>query len=90
MIDNKQAAANAFSDYFINIAHELMLNISNTNVNYFKIFLYTRNNNSMFLFPITEQELLDVVKKIKSKKSSDCNGFSVKMMKKLLIQLVSL
>ena len=39
LIDNKQAVANAFNDYFINIAHELMQNISNTNVSSFKVFL---------------------------------------------------
>ena len=69
VIDNKQAVANAFNDYFINIAHELMQNISNTNVNYFRIFLNTRNNNSMFLFPIAEEELIDV-NNFKSKKLS--------------------
>ena len=68
VIDNKQADVNAFNDYFINIAHLLMQNISNTNVNSFKIFLNNINNNhSMFLFPITEEELIDV-NKSKSKK----------------------
>ena len=52
VIDNKQAVVNAFNDYFINIAHELMQNISNTNVNSFQIFINNRNNNSIFLFPI--------------------------------------
>ena len=45
LIDNKQADANAFNDYFINIAHESMQNISNTNVSSFKVFLKNRNNN---------------------------------------------
>ena len=85
LIDNKQAVANAFNDYFINIAHELMQNISNTNVSSFKIFLKNRNNNSMFIFPITEEELMDVVNKFKSKKSSDFNEFSMEMIKKSLI-----
>ena len=61
LIDNKQAVANAVNDYFINIAHELMQNISNTNLNYFKIFLYNGNNDLFFPFPITEEELMDVV-----------------------------
>ena len=68
VIDNKQADANAFNDYFINIAHVSMQNIFNTNVNSSKIFLNNRNNNSMFLFPITEEELIDV-NTIKSKKN---------------------
>ena len=71
VIDSKQAVANAFNDYFINIAHELMKNISNTNVSSFRIFLNNRNNNSMFIFPITEEELIDFANKFKSKKSSD-------------------
>ena len=73
MLDNKPAVENAFNDYFINVAHELMRNISNNNKNSFKIFLNNRNNNSMFIFPIAEEELMDVVNKFKSKKSSDCN-----------------
>ena len=81
VIDNKQAVANAFIDYFIIIVHELMQNISNTNENSFKIFLNTRNNNSMFLFPISEEELIDVINS-KRKKSSDCNEFSMEMIKK--------
>ena len=39
MIDNNQAVVPAFNDYLINIAHELMQNISNTNVNSFNIIL---------------------------------------------------
>ena len=54
-------------------------------MNSFKIFLDTRNNNSMFKFPIAEEELIDVVNKLKSKKSSDCNEFSMEIIKKLLI-----
>ena len=88
LIHNKQAVANAFNDYFINIAHELMQNISNTNVSSFKVFLKNRNNNSMFIFPITEEELIDVVNKFKSKKSSDFNEFSMEMIKKI-INLIS-
>ena len=64
VIDNQQAFANAFSNYFINIAHELMQNISNANVNSSKIFLDIRNNYSMFLLPITKEKLIDIVNKI--------------------------
>ena len=51
LIDNKQAVANAFSDYFINIAHELIHNISNTNVSSFKIFLKTETIIQCLYFP---------------------------------------
>ena len=44
-----------------------MQNISNTTVNSFEIFINNRNNNSMFIFPITEEDLIDVVNKFKSK-----------------------
>ena len=54
-------------DCFINIAHELMQNISNSNVNSYKNYLDSRNNNSMFPFLITE-ELIDVVNKFRGKK----------------------
>ena len=79
-MDNKQIVANAFNDYIINIAPELMQNISNTNVNSFNIFLDNRNNTSIFLFPIIEEELIDV-NKFRSKKSSDCNEFSMELIK---------
>ena len=84
VIDNKQAVVPAFNDYLINIAHELMQNISNTNANYLKIFVNNRNNNSMFLFTITEKELIDVINKYKSKKSSDWNEFGMKMITKVI------
>ena len=90
LVDNKQAVANALNDYFINIAHELMQNISNTNVSSYIIFLDNRNNNSMFIFPIAEEESMDVVNKLKSKKSSDINELRMEMKKKSLIELVSL
>ena len=77
VIDNKQAVANAFNNFFINIAHELMQNISNTNVNSFNIFLNARNNNSMFIFPIIE-ELIDVVNKFKSKNQVTVTGLAWK------------
>ena len=87
-INNKQTVANAVNDYLINIAHELMQNISNTNMNSYKIFLDKRKNNLMFLFPITGEELIDV-NKIRSKKSSDCNKLSMKIIKKVNNLLVS-
>ena len=67
VIDNKQAVVNALNDYFINIGHESMQNISNTNVNSFKTFQYHRNNNSMFLFHKTEERSIDAVNKSKRK-----------------------
>ena len=36
--DNKQAVANPFNNYFMNITHELMQNIHNTNM----IFFFSR------------------------------------------------
>ena len=64
LIDNKQVVANAFNYFFINIVHELMQNISNTNVSSFKVFLKNGNNNSIFFFfPIAEEDLIDVVNK---------------------------
>ena len=39
----------------------------------------------MFIFPIAEEELIDVVNKFKSKKSSDFYKFSMEMIKKSLI-----
>ena len=58
-----------------------MQNIFNTNINSFKISLDNKNNNSMFLFPITEEELIDVVNKSRNKKLSDCNELGMKMTK---------
>ena len=84
MIDSKPAVANTFNDYFINIAHELMLNTSNTNTNSCIIFLDNRNNISMFLLSIAGEELIGVVTKFRSKKSSDCDEFSMELIKKVI------
>ena len=42
----------------------------------------------MFIFPITEEELMDVVNKFKSKKIKSLNVFSMEMIKKV-INLIS-
>ena len=88
VIPTKQAFANEFNDYFTNIAYGLMQNMSNTSVNSFKIFRDNINNNSMSLFPTTEEELMDIVNKFRSKKSGNCNELSIELIKKI-ISLIS-
>ena len=62
-----------------------MLNISNTNTNSLIIFSDNGNNNFNVFMSITEEELLDFVNKFRSKKSSDCNEFSMELKKNFFI-----
>ena len=43
----------------------------------------------MFLIPTNEHEILKMVKNLKSKKSSGYDGFSTKLLKQIIINIVS-
>lgn len=71
MIEDTENIINEYNDYFVNVGHNLAKEISAPGGND-KTFDSTSNKcNSMFLGGVCESDILDVVSKFKSKKSTD-------------------
>lgn len=75
--------ANKFNDYFVNIGPSLAKPISypEGNVNNIDTLL-ERNTNSMFLKVVEEQEIMDIVRECKNKKSTDYGGIDMTTVEK--------
>ena len=80
--------AHTFNSFFTNIGPDLASKI-NCNDNHFSQFLSEPKQNAMFLIPTNEHEILKMVKTLKSKKSSGYDGFSTKLLKQIIINIVS-
>ena len=72
-INNKLDVADGFNDCFVNIGPKLAGNIDFCNYDASVLdYLDSRNDTSMFLEPVVEQEVLDIVNKCANKTSLDC------------------
>ena len=80
--------AHTFNSFFTNIGPDLASKI-NCNDNHFSQFLSEPKQNAMFLIPTNEHEILKMVKTLKSKKSSGYDGISTKLLKQIIINIVS-
>ena len=63
-IQDPLVIAEEFNNYFVNIGPNLAQNIPDADLD-FKHFLKMRNPQSMFLDPILEHEILDIVNNLK-------------------------
>ena len=72
--------AHIFNSFFTNIGPDLASKI-NCNDNHFSQFLFEPKQNAMFLISTNEHEILEIVKTLKSKKSSDYDGIVYKVAK---------
>ena len=61
-INDPKTIANKFNEYFINIGPNLAKNIKNNSDTNFEKYLIGNYQNSMFLAPITENELENEIK----------------------------
>lgn len=68
------ALANAFNEHFISIADK-------TNTVNSSLFRDTRNNNSIFLEPVVDAELISVVLQLKNSGSCDADGIQIRPVK---------
>ena len=67
---SKKNIANGFNDYFVNVGPSLADNVPATDTQFSQYLSASTNvKNSLFLNPITEVEILQLVAKVKSKKS---------------------
>jgi hypothetical protein len=80
-INDPKTIANKFNEYFINIGPNLAKNIKNNSDTNFEKFLIGNYQNSMFLAPITENELENEIRSMDSSKSPGYNNISNKILK---------
>ena len=80
--------AHIFNSFFINIGPDLASKI-NCNDNHFTDFLSEPKQNAMFLIPTNEHEILNIVELLKSKKSSGYDGINTKLLKQIILNIVS-
>ena len=85
-INNPNQIPEHFNDFFINIGPNQVSQIPDTNTN-FSTYLSKSIDNTMFFNPITEDEVLEVVKNLDAKKSTGHDGFSILIIKKLAAEL---
>ena len=81
-INNMNDIVNRFNDFFVNIGPKLSEEIqdpvtSNDN-------LIDRNSKTMFLMPVEEKEIIDIVNECKSKSSTDYNEIDMIIVKRVI------
>ena len=83
-VSNQECIAKEFNDFFVNIGKKLANNIDvNQNDRNVKDYI-EKVNNSFFLSPVTEEELIDVVKGCKCKYSCDYLDINMFIVKKVI------
>jgi len=86
--DPKQIS-NIFNTYFSNIGPKLASEIKHDEkLGNFKQFLNKPINKSLFLRPTTPHEILEIVRLLKSSKSTGYDGVSVNLLKRIIYYIV--
>ena len=87
-IQDPLVIAEEFNNYFVNIGPNLAQNIPDADLD-FKHFLKMRNPQSMFLDPILEHEILDIVNNLKINKSPGYDCITNFLLKHIIGDIVS-
>ena len=87
IIEENKKIADHFNDYFVNIGHNLAEKIPPSNCS-FVDFLDDRISDSIFFNPVLEIEVLDLVGKLASKKSTGHDGLSNFCLKSIIPGIV--
>ena len=81
----KNDIANGLNTFFANIGKELAAKIDPPlNGTSIHDYLDNKNTQSMFLSPVTEEEVVGIVRTCNSKTSTDSNGMSMAILKKTI------
>ena len=86
VINNAKEIPDHFNDFFISIGPNQVSQIPDTNT-HFSNYLSDPNENSMFLTPITEEEVINIINDLDVKKSTGHDGISILIIKKLANEL---
>ena len=73
--------ATTFNDFFSEIGEKLASKFSNQNSSEFKKYLGSPIPHSMFLYSITEAEIINVISKLKTSNSTGHDGYNTKFIK---------
>ena len=87
-ITGDKAIANGFNNFFVNIGPSLAKRIPKCVDILFTQYLPDKIDDTMFLQPVTEEEILQLVVNAKSKKSKDHDQFDMCLVKKIIPHIV--
>ena len=87
-IDNEKEIVNNFNEYFSNIGTKLAKSIPNIPGKRVTEYITNRNKNTIFLTPVTEQEILGIVRLFKNKHSCGYDNVSLNVIKNVLTSIV--
>ena len=80
VINDSKSIANSFNDYFCEIGNVLSQKIPTMSISY-KHYLQNSNLNSIFVNPITEQEVIQEISKLGERRAIGIYDIPVKLMK---------
>ena len=78
---NKQEIANSFNDFFVSIGTKLKNSKINSTAHSYQDYLKSPNKQTIFLKPITSDEIITIVDKMKNNTSSGIDEIDVKVVK---------
>ena len=87
-ITGDKAIANGFNNFFVNIGPSLAKIIHTCNDILFTQYLPDKVDDTMFLLPVTEEDILQLVVNAKSNKSKDNDQFDMCLVKKIIPHIV--
>ena len=87
-ITGDKTIANGFNNFFVNIGPSLAKIIPKCKDSLFTQFLPDKIEDTMFLQPVTEEEIMQQVKNAKNKKSKDHDQFDMCLVKKIIPYIV--
>ena len=82
-VSNKNDIADGFNHFFANIGKELAAKIDPPANDDASINDYLEDKNSLFLSPISEDEVIGIIKTCNHKTSTDSNDLSMSIIKKI-------
>ena len=83
-IEKDEDIANGFNDYFSNIALLVQSSLSHSSNRHFSTYLHESCNNSIFLYPTNEEEVINAVKELKASRSAGFDKISMFLIKQVI------
>ena len=86
-VSDKTEVASAFNNFFANIGHTVSHNVPKVNRD-FSSFMPNHNESTIFLDPVTPEDILAITKKLKPKTSYGADGISTKLLAMTIDKIV--
>ena len=87
-IKDKKEIANGFNNFFVNVGPNLAKEIQTPSNVKMSDYMPDPNANTMFMQPVTELEIINVIKNFGNKTSLDCHGISMSLIKQIICQII--